>query len=287
MIHEPAKWAGWQSTTAAAQHLDRLKQMQSQIYRILSARSGKPLRQIIRDTKRTDFYLDATKALEYGLIDQVLGVTHASTPFRERRRSHLAHSRRRPLPESDAAAAVEHRRPLPRPQLPSRARIAGCRGTWVATFRQEPRASRRRRTCMTRPAAAYPFRTLPGTASVSAIALGLRRRGRSSLDRSAGPLHRRRQPLHPAGDGGDGGAWFAGTGAGAGGDRLRRGARRTMPSSGVSDSPVHAPPRAVPRARPAGDRRGRRTAPGATRCGARGRRRRRRPGSEGESAPPA
>jgi len=73
MIHEPAKWAGWQSTTAAAQHLDRLKQMQNQIYRILSERSGKPLRQIIRDTKRTDFYLDASKAQEYGLIDGVLG----------------------------------------------------------------------------------------------------------------------------------------------------------------------------------------------------------------------
>src|SRR5919204_1592620 len=73
MIHEPAKWAGWQSTTAAAQHLDRLKQMQSQIYRILADRSGKPLRQIIRDTKRTDFYLDAVKAKEYGLIDEVLG----------------------------------------------------------------------------------------------------------------------------------------------------------------------------------------------------------------------
>lgn len=80
MIHEPAKWAGWQSTTAAAQHLDRLKQMQSQIYRILSARSGKPLRQIIRDTKRNDFYLDAARALEYGLVDRILGVTHASTP---------------------------------------------------------------------------------------------------------------------------------------------------------------------------------------------------------------
>jgi ATP-dependent Clp protease, protease subunit len=73
MIHEPAKWAGWQSTTAAAQHLDRLKQMQSQIYRILADRSNKPLRQIIRDTKRTDFYLDAAKAKEYGLIDDVLG----------------------------------------------------------------------------------------------------------------------------------------------------------------------------------------------------------------------
>jgi ATP-dependent Clp protease protease subunit len=73
MIHEPAKWAGWQSTTAAAQHLDRLKQMQSQIYQILADRSGRSLRQIIRDTKRTDLYLDAQKAKDYGLIDGVLG----------------------------------------------------------------------------------------------------------------------------------------------------------------------------------------------------------------------
>jgi ATP-dependent Clp protease protease subunit len=72
MIHEPAKWAGWQSTTAAAQHLERLKQMQDQIYRILSSRSGKPLRQIIKDTKRTDFYLDAQRALEYGLVDAIV-----------------------------------------------------------------------------------------------------------------------------------------------------------------------------------------------------------------------
>jgi ATP-dependent Clp protease protease subunit len=72
MIHEPAKWAGWQSTTAAAQHLERLKQMQDQIYKILSVRSGKPLRQIIKDTKRTDFYLDAESARSYGLIDQIV-----------------------------------------------------------------------------------------------------------------------------------------------------------------------------------------------------------------------
>jgi ATP-dependent Clp protease protease subunit len=80
MIHEPAKWAGWQSTTAAAQHLDRLKQMQNQIYRILADRSGKPLRQIIRDTKRTDFYLDAARAKDYGLIDNVLGPVAARVP---------------------------------------------------------------------------------------------------------------------------------------------------------------------------------------------------------------
>jgi ATP-dependent Clp protease protease subunit len=72
MIHEPAKWAGWQSTSAAAQHLDRLKQMQGQIYEILAKRSGRPLQKIIRDTKRTDFYLDAKRALEYGLIDAIV-----------------------------------------------------------------------------------------------------------------------------------------------------------------------------------------------------------------------
>jgi ATP-dependent Clp protease, protease subunit len=72
MIHEPAKWAGWQSTSAAAQHLDRLKQMQAQIYDILARRSGRPLAKIIRDTKRVDFYLDARKALEYGLIDGIV-----------------------------------------------------------------------------------------------------------------------------------------------------------------------------------------------------------------------
>jgi ATP-dependent Clp protease, protease subunit len=72
MIHEPAKWAGWQSTSAAAQHLDRLKQMQAQIYEIPARRSGKPLPKIIRDTKRVDFYLDASRALEYGLIDAIL-----------------------------------------------------------------------------------------------------------------------------------------------------------------------------------------------------------------------
>jgi len=38
-----------------------------------SARSGKSLRQIIRDTRRVDFYLDAWKAKEYGLIDEVIG----------------------------------------------------------------------------------------------------------------------------------------------------------------------------------------------------------------------
>jgi ATP-dependent Clp protease, protease subunit len=115
MIHEPAKWAGWQSTTAAAQHLDRLKQMQSQIYRILSARSGKPLRQIIRDTKRNDFYLDAAKAKEYGLIDEILGPVATAATGEEG----AALTEAAELPESPSAPAVSSQ--VPAAEAPPRA----------------------------------------------------------------------------------------------------------------------------------------------------------------------
>jgi ATP-dependent Clp protease protease subunit len=104
MIHEPAKWAGWQSTTAAAQHLERLKQMQDQIYKILSSRSGKPLRQIIRDTKRTDFYLDAQKALDYGLIDAVVaGELPEPKPVANESRDVPAGETGTPLEQAEAA----------------------------------------------------------------------------------------------------------------------------------------------------------------------------------------
>jgi ATP-dependent Clp protease protease subunit len=114
MIHEPAKWAGWQSTTAAAQHLDRLKQMQSQIYRILAERSGKPLRQIIRDTKRTDFYLDAFKAREYGLIDNVLGPMEAVRPEQGEPLSAVSGETSEPLDASPIAASERPTRNLSR-----------------------------------------------------------------------------------------------------------------------------------------------------------------------------
>lgn len=105
MIHEPAKWAGWQSTTAAAQHLDRLKQMQSQIYQILALRSGKSLRQIIRDTKRNDFYLDAQKAKDYGLIDKVLSsIERAAAEMDAEPRAQL-HAVERSASSAEPAAA--------------------------------------------------------------------------------------------------------------------------------------------------------------------------------------
>jgi ATP-dependent Clp protease, protease subunit len=103
MIHEPAKWAGWQSTSAAAQHLDRLKQMQAQIYRILAARSGRPLSRIIRDTKRTDLYLDATKARDYGLIDLIIEERDLVAEGKIERGTAATHE-----PERTAAREIEH-----------------------------------------------------------------------------------------------------------------------------------------------------------------------------------
>jgi ATP-dependent protease ClpP protease subunit len=103
MIHEPAKWAGWQSTTAAAQHLERLRQMQDQIYQILASRAHRPLKQIIKDTKRTDFYLDARRALAYGMIDAIV------EPMEERLRppapSATVHPESEPSVTAEAAAA--------------------------------------------------------------------------------------------------------------------------------------------------------------------------------------
>ena len=72
MIYEPVKWAGWQPTSAAAQPLDRIRQMQTSSYEIMAARSERPLQKIIRGTKRTEIYLDVTTALEYELIDGVV-----------------------------------------------------------------------------------------------------------------------------------------------------------------------------------------------------------------------
>ena len=126
MIHEPAKWAGWQSTSAAAQHLERLKQMQDQIYRILSSRSGKPLRQIIRDTKRTDFYLDAQSALDYGLIDAVVA-------------GELPEPKPVPMETTDAHADRGERGRQGDPHVATTQRAGGCS---IRTGRQSEPAER-------------------------------------------------------------------------------------------------------------------------------------------------
>jgi hypothetical protein len=75
----------------------------------MASRSGKPLRQIIRDTKRVDFYLDAWKAKEYGLIDQVIGAAVAP----ERDEAIAAEEAAVPLVETSTTGVSIHGRSEP------------------------------------------------------------------------------------------------------------------------------------------------------------------------------
>ena len=77
-MHQPMGGAQGQATDIeiAAREIIR---MQDKIRRILSETSGQIYENIARDTDR-DFYLAAEQALEYGIIDEVLGAGETSTP---------------------------------------------------------------------------------------------------------------------------------------------------------------------------------------------------------------
>ena len=71
-MHQPLGGAQGQATDIeiAARQILRQKAI---LNNILSTSTGQPLEVIERDTDR-DFYLDANGAVEYGLVDEVLGV---------------------------------------------------------------------------------------------------------------------------------------------------------------------------------------------------------------------
>ena len=70
MIHQP--WGGAEGTAAdidiQAKEILRLKEMLNQI---LARHSGQPLKKLYKDTER-DFFMSASEACEYHLIDKVL-----------------------------------------------------------------------------------------------------------------------------------------------------------------------------------------------------------------------
>jgi ATP-dependent Clp protease protease subunit len=71
-MHQPLGGAQGQATDIeiAARQILRQKAILNDI---LSKSTGQPLEVIERDTDR-DFYLDAKGAVEYGLVDEVLGI---------------------------------------------------------------------------------------------------------------------------------------------------------------------------------------------------------------------
>ena len=70
MIHQPLGGAQGQASDVKIQAEEILK-MKEKLNKILAEKTGKTIEQIERDTNR-DFYLSATEALEYGLIDKIL-----------------------------------------------------------------------------------------------------------------------------------------------------------------------------------------------------------------------
>jgi ATP-dependent Clp protease protease subunit len=69
MIHQPLGGAKGQASDIKIQ-ADRIVKLRKDLNNILSQKTGKPLKQIEKDTDR-DFFMTAEEAVAYGLIDKV------------------------------------------------------------------------------------------------------------------------------------------------------------------------------------------------------------------------
>lgn len=70
MIHQPLGGTQGQATEIEI-HAREILKTREQLNRILAERTGQPLEKIERDTER-DYYLTASEAAEYGLVDKVI-----------------------------------------------------------------------------------------------------------------------------------------------------------------------------------------------------------------------
>lgn len=70
MIHQPLGGAQGQASDIKI-HAEKILEIRQRINEILAKETGQPLDKVERDTDR-DYYLSATEAVEYGLIDRVI-----------------------------------------------------------------------------------------------------------------------------------------------------------------------------------------------------------------------
>jgi ATP-dependent Clp protease protease subunit len=70
MIHQPMGGARGQATDIGIQAKEILK-LRQKMNEILAAHTGRPIAEIAKDTER-DYYMSATEAKEYGVVDQVV-----------------------------------------------------------------------------------------------------------------------------------------------------------------------------------------------------------------------
>lgn len=70
MIHQP--WGGTEGTAADIEIQSKeILRLRSMLNNILADHTGKPLKQIEKDTSR-DFFMSAAEAVEYGIVDQII-----------------------------------------------------------------------------------------------------------------------------------------------------------------------------------------------------------------------
>ncbi len=71
MIHQPSGGTQGQATDIEI-HAKRIIKMRESLNRIMAERTGQPLERIEQDTER-DYFMTAQEAVEYGIIDEVMG----------------------------------------------------------------------------------------------------------------------------------------------------------------------------------------------------------------------
>jgi ATP-dependent Clp protease, protease subunit len=69
-MHQPLGGAQGQATDIEI-HAREILRLRSRLNEIMSERTGQPFETISKDTER-DFFMDATQAMEYGLVDHIL-----------------------------------------------------------------------------------------------------------------------------------------------------------------------------------------------------------------------
>lgn len=70
MLHQP--WGGMEGTAADISiHADEMVKLESWINKILAEHTDQPIDDIARDTDR-EFYLSASEAKDYGIVDEIL-----------------------------------------------------------------------------------------------------------------------------------------------------------------------------------------------------------------------
>src|SRR5688572_16468188 len=77
MLHQPYGGVGGQVSDIEIQANEILRNREV-LNQILVSHSGKPIEKIRKDTER-DFFLSASEAKEYGLVDEILAKTPVST----------------------------------------------------------------------------------------------------------------------------------------------------------------------------------------------------------------